>query len=114
MSTETIHEFWKSSLKSCGPALGQAEAKPSSTAWARPDPHPSHGPLQVSRDCHGYGKTRRFEVTGFAGTGTVVDFSTPRYRGYFMVILPQGEYNFIVLKLVFSHIESLFLHCVTP
>ena len=30
------------------------------------------------RDCHGYGKTHGFEVTGFVGTGTVVEFGTPR------------------------------------
>jgi hypothetical protein len=58
------------------------------------------------RVCHGYGKTRGFEVTGFAGTGTVVDFGTPRYHGYSMGILQQGEHNFIVLKLVFSHCFS--------
>ena len=28
------------------------------------------------RDCHGYGKTRGFEVMGFVGTGTVVNFGT--------------------------------------
>ena len=58
---------------------------------------------------------------GFAGTGTVVNFSTLwhtmyvpilQYHGYFTGILQQGVYNFIVLKVVFSHIESLFLHCV--
>ena len=34
----------------------------------------------TSRECHGYAKTRGFEVTGFAGTGTVVDFGTLRTR----------------------------------
>jgi hypothetical protein len=34
------------------------------------------------RDCHGYGKTRGLEVTGLAGTGTVVDFDTPRHTAY--------------------------------
>jgi hypothetical protein len=31
---------------------------------------------------HGYGKTRGFEVTGLAGTGTVVDFDTPWHTAY--------------------------------
>ena len=35
---------------------------------------------QAIRDCHGYGKTHGFEVTGLAGTGTVVDFGTPQCR----------------------------------
>ena len=35
--------------------------------------------ITVARDRHGYGKTRGFEVTGFAGTGMVVDFGTPRW-----------------------------------
>jgi hypothetical protein len=30
----------------------------------------------MGRDCHGYRKTCRFEVMGFAGTGTVVNFGT--------------------------------------
>jgi hypothetical protein len=34
----------------------------------------------LDRDCHGYGKTRGFEVMGFAGTGTVVNFGTPHTR----------------------------------
>jgi len=29
-----------------------------------------------------YGKTHGFEVTGFAGTGTVVDFGTPWHTVY--------------------------------
>jgi hypothetical protein len=36
----------------------------------------------ISRDCHGYGKTHGFEVTGLAGTGTVVDFNTPWHTAY--------------------------------
>jgi hypothetical protein len=31
---------------------------------------------EMSRDCHGYWKTRGFAKTGSTGTGTVVDFST--------------------------------------
>jgi hypothetical protein len=73
---------------------------------------------EMCRDCHGYGKTRGFEVTGLAGTGTVVDFGTLRhttypYRG--IAGIPQVYYNkvsliFIALKLVFSHV----FHFVTP
>ena len=64
------------------------------------------------RDCHGYGKTRGFEVTGFAGTGTVVEFGTPWHTVYpyhGIAGIQRVYYNmvsifFIVLKLVFSHI----------
>jgi len=66
----------------------------------------------VNRDCHGYGKTRWFEVMGFVGTGTVVESGTPwhtvyLYRG--IAGIQRVYYNmvsifFIVLKLVFSHI----------
>src|SRR5882762_5496170 len=31
---------------------------------------------------HGYGKTRGFSKMGSAGTGTVVDFGTPRHTVY--------------------------------
>ena len=31
---------------------------------------------------HGYGKTRGFEVTGLAGTGTVSDLAYPRITAY--------------------------------
>jgi len=66
----------------------------------------------VARDCHGYGKTRGFEVTGFAGTGTVVEFGTLRHTVYpycGIAGIQQVYYNmvsifFIVLKLIFSHI----------
>ena len=69
-------------------------------------------PVATCRDCHGYAKTRGFEVTGFAGTGTVVDFGTPRHTAYpyhGIAGIPRVYYNkvniiFIVLKLVFSHI----------
>ena len=59
------------------------------------------------RDCHRYRKTRGFEVTGFAGMGMVVEFSTLRHtaypycHGYSMDILQHGEH---FLKLIFSHI----------
>jgi hypothetical protein len=66
--------------------------------------------MEIHRDCHGYGKTHGFEVTGLAGMGTVVDFSTPRhtvypYRG--IAGISQVYYHlvsiiFIALKLVFS------------
>jgi hypothetical protein len=36
----------------------------------------------VPRVCHGYGKTRGFRVTGFAGTGTVPDLAHPRITAY--------------------------------
>jgi len=69
------------------------------------------------RDCHGYGKTHGFEVTGLAGMGTVVNFSTPQHTTYLycgIAGIPWVYYNkvsliFIALKLVFSHV---FL-CVT-
>ena len=38
--------------------------------------------LNLSRDCHGYRKTHRFEVTGFAGMGTVINFDTPWHTAY--------------------------------
>jgi hypothetical protein len=71
---------------------------------------------RMSRDCHGYAKTHQFEVMGFAGTGMVVNFSTPQHTVYLycsIVGIPRIYYSkvsiiFIVLKLVFSHIFSLF------
>ena len=39
-------------------------------------------PGATCRDRHGYGKTRGFSKTGSAGTGTVVDFGTPRHTAY--------------------------------
>jgi hypothetical protein len=75
------------------------------------------------RDCHGYGKTHGFEVTGFVGTGMVVDFGTLWHTAYLyhgITGILRVYYNnvsiiFLVLKLVFSHIESFFQlsHCVT-
>jgi hypothetical protein len=67
-----------------------------------------------SRDCHGYRKTCGLEVTGLAGTGTVVDFGTPQHTAYpyrGIAGIPRVYYNkvsviFTVLKLVFSHIYS--------
>jgi hypothetical protein len=64
------------------------------------------------RDCHGYRKTHGFEITGFAGTGVVVNFGTRWHIAYpyhGVVGIPQVYYNkvsiiLIVLKLVFSHI----------
>src|SRR6266481_1298982 len=38
--------------------------------------------MRMIRVCHGYGKTRGFSKTGSAGTGTVVDFGTPRHTAY--------------------------------
>jgi hypothetical protein len=72
-----------------------------------------------TRECHGYTKTCGFEVTGFAGTGTVVDFGTPRHTAYLyrsIAGIPGVYYNkvsiiFIVLKLVFSHIKFIVSHC---
>ena len=45
--------------------------------------HPMEGPgVCVYRVCHGYGKTRGFSKMGSVGTGTVVDFGTPRHTAY--------------------------------
>jgi hypothetical protein len=38
--------------------------------------------LAIPRDCHRCEKTHGFEVTGFAGMGTVLDFSTPQHTAY--------------------------------
>ena len=38
--------------------------------------------LTLTRDHHGYGKTRGFSKTGSVGMGTVVDFSTPQHTAY--------------------------------
>jgi len=38
--------------------------------------------FSIIRVRHGYGKTHRFSKTGSAGTGTVVDFSTPWHTAY--------------------------------
>jgi hypothetical protein len=38
-----------------------------------------HAKVNICRDCHGYAKTRGFEVTGL---GTVVGFGTPRHTAY--------------------------------
>jgi len=36
----------------------------------------------TTRECHRYGKTHGFEVTGLAGMGTVVNFGTLRHTTY--------------------------------
>ena len=38
--------------------------------------------VQSIRVAHGYGFTRGASKTGTAGTGTVLDFSTPQYTAY--------------------------------
>ena len=66
------------------------------------------------RDCHRYRKPRGFEVTGFAGMGMVVEFSTLRHTAYpycGIMGIQWIYYNMvsIFLKLIFSHIWSLFV-----
>ena len=64
----------------------------------------------MTRDCHRYGKTCGFEVTGLVGTGTVVDFGTPWHTvylycgiaGILRVYYHLVSIIFIALKLVFS------------
>jgi hypothetical protein len=63
-----------------------------------------------SRDCHGYRKTHGFAKTGSAGTGTVVDFGTPRHTAYphrGIAGISRVHYHlvsiiFFALKLVYS------------
>jgi hypothetical protein len=63
------------------------------------------------RDCHGYRKTCGFEATGFASTGTVVDFGTLwhtayPYRG--IVGISRVYYNKVSIILLFFLILN---HC---
>ena len=78
---------------------------------------------QTTRECHGYGKTRGFEVTGLAGTGTVVDFDTPWHTAYpccgimgiHGYITVECEFFFIFF-LIFNHLffsEFILSHCDT-
>jgi hypothetical protein len=61
---------------------------------------------------HGYGNTCGDRVTGTTGMGTVLVFGTPRHTvypyhgitGISRVYYNRVSINFIVLKLVFSHI----------
>ena len=39
-------------------------------------------PVHSTRVCHGYGKTRGFRVTGFAGMGTVLNLAYPCITAY--------------------------------
>jgi len=63
----------------------------------------------AARVPHGYGNTRGVSKTGNMGTGTVVDFGTPRHTAYpyprlryFTGILQQGEHNFYCFETQFS------------
>ena len=67
------------------------------------------------RDCHRYGKTCGFEVMGFVGTGTVVNFSTPRHTIYpyhSIAGISQVYYNKVCIILLFWNLFFLILnHC---
>jgi hypothetical protein len=58
----------------------------------------------LSRDCHRYGKTCGFEVMGFAGMATVVDFGTPWHTAYLycsIAGMSQVYYNKVSISFLF-------------
>ena len=70
----------------------------------------------TTRDMHGYRKTRGFSKMGSAGTGTVVDFGTPRHTTYpyhgiagMYGYITLGEHHFYFYFFTFfSHFSHFF------
>ena len=60
--------------------------------------------------CHGYCKTCRYEVMGFEGMGTVVNFSTPQHTAYlYHSIAGMDGYITAGVSLIFTVFELFFL-----
>ena len=65
------------------------------------------------RDCHGYKKTCKFEVTSLVGTSTVVNFSTLWHTAYLyhsITGISQVYYNKVSIILLFQNLFFLILN----